>query len=294
MFASQHQVSGYASFPQASYAPQVHRSTMSPYGVAQPVVTMVPNAAASPVAPYGFPAAPMPSFSPLPSYVPPVQIPTSAPAPPPSLLEGLPEPASIESQKIQYHTSLDEQHGSAVHVMKMQLDHQIESIRQQAEAQKQHYNLNLDQQTGTSKISLTHQYNKQLMQLREAAHHQKNILEKQASGLELDYHTRKSQQDLKMARYDAQVRHYGEQLKSHEAQKAAKVDQAQKAEQIDQIRASSMPMLQAPSTRPSVPAYTALAPATSTFPMAPPPPGMSMYQANGIPQHPMSPSYLHR
>lgn len=165
-----------------------------------------------------------------------MQVPNSAPAVPASLTQGIPNPQSIENQKQSHHKTLDDQHVNSVNIMKMQLDHQIEQIRQQSEAQKQHYNLQLDQQTGTQKISLTHQYNKQLMQLREAAHVQKNMLEQQSSSLILDYHTKTAHQDLKVARYDAQKKHYETQMAAHSQQQSAAEQAADRRSSIDDQR----------------------------------------------------------
>merc|ERR1712032_1470144 len=131
---------------------------------------------------------------------------------PQSLTAGMPDPKAIETQKVAYSKSLEEQAAHGEDMLRMQKEEQIDQIYQAAEARKRQLMVEIDQQAKQQELQLSQQYSPQVMGLQQEYHHQKLILEKQANDLTLEYHQRKAQEDLMLQQYEVQRQHYDEQM----------------------------------------------------------------------------------
>lgn len=155
-----------------------------------------PQSFAQPVQPFAqagqFAAAAMPPFE----------------APPPKrMTDGLPNPASVEAQKVAYARQLETQFEAGKKTIEGQTQQAKAILHQQAEEKKLEYRLEIDKQLMEQEFNLDHQTHQQVMQLHKAAFEQRQQLEQQASTLTLEYNEKKLVEALEQRKYDLQIKH---------------------------------------------------------------------------------------
>eukprot|EP00927_Polykrikos_kofoidii_P043833 TRINITY_DN3792_c0_g1_i1.p1 TRINITY_DN3792_c0_g1~~TRINITY_DN3792_c0_g1_i1.p1 ORF type:complete len:440 (+),score=77.93 TRINITY_DN3792_c0_g1_i1:52-1371(+) len=151
-----------------------------------------------------------PQPQPVPAVMPAVQPP---PGPPESLLAGIPDPSSIEMQRSAFSNSLEEQKARGEEALKVQQQEHTKYIYQTAEAQKRQLMLQIDQQAKQQELALSQQFSHQVMSLNQEYQTQKIALEKQANELVMDYHRRKSMEDMNIQQYEIQRKAHDEQAR---------------------------------------------------------------------------------
>eukprot|EP00930_Biecheleria_cincta_P067943 TRINITY_DN5492_c0_g1_i4.p1 TRINITY_DN5492_c0_g1~~TRINITY_DN5492_c0_g1_i4.p1 ORF type:complete len:586 (-),score=115.05 TRINITY_DN5492_c0_g1_i4:114-1871(-) len=202
----------------------------------RPVTAMMsalPTAQPPPVVP-GFVQAP----TPLPPVPPPgflgqEVLPNPVePQEPPSLTAGIPDPASIDRQKANYSKGLDDQLKHGTDVLAQQLQQQSDYLFKMGDQRKRQYALQVDQEIKQREMELAQQHNEQLLLLQQAAQQQKSALEHQANALLLEFHQKKSQEDLIFQQYQFQKRQYETQLQYNEEMKELQAQQRAAASQV--------------------------------------------------------------
>jgi len=134
--------------------------------------------------------------------------PLPPPKPPPSLLDGFPEPASVEAQKADYERSLDQQLQHSTALLEQKHKATLDFIRAKNEQQKRHSAAAIDHQMMQSELELQTKYNEQMMLLSQVAMQRKLELEKQASTLTVEYTVRKEKDQLMMDDYTLHARYF--------------------------------------------------------------------------------------
>merc|ERR1719221_1641350 len=112
---------------------------------------------------------------------------------PVSLTAGIPDPTAIGAQKQAYEKSLD-----------LQLQKEIANVQQQAQAKKQMVMQQAQQQVAAQSMAIDQEANAQIARLQEASVRHRSTLEKQASGIAMEYNMRKAQEDMMMSQYQIQ------------------------------------------------------------------------------------------
>lgn len=135
------------------------------------------------------------------------------PQAPQSLVQGIPDPSSISTQRNAYSQQLDRQLEEGSTILQQQLRQQTDYLHQVGNQQKRQYSLEVDQQMKSQEIQLVQQHNQQLLMLQQAAQQQKAALEQQANALLLDYNQRKASEDLGMQQYRFQTEQFEAQKK---------------------------------------------------------------------------------
>jgi len=126
------------------------------------------------------------------------------PGGPPSLTQGIPDPAAIARQKEVYLKMLDDQLKQGINVLDQQVKYQRDYLTVQCEQQKKQFLLQLDQQMKAQEMVLTQQYNEQLMALQMQAGTQKAALEQQSMQLSMEYEQRKAEEHMYRQQYEIQ------------------------------------------------------------------------------------------
>jgi len=138
----------------------------------------------------------------------------SAPGPPPpKLTEGMPDPSSVESQKLAYSKSIEAQLRQETGALAQRNQAQKQSLAQMVQQQKAQYNLQMDQYLQQQAMAVDQQANAEMMMLQEAAMAQKMALEQQAAGLALEYQQRKAQEEMMAREYQIQKQYWDAEQK---------------------------------------------------------------------------------
>jgi len=124
------------------------------------------------------------------------------PVPPQRLTEGMPDPSSVEQQKVAYAKSLEVQLDQGTRMLEQQNQVQKQALRQAAEMQREQYNMQVDQQLKAQEMSVDQQANYQLMGLQQAAYERKALLEQQANAAVLDYEQKRVQDEFARTEYE--------------------------------------------------------------------------------------------
>merc|ERR1719296_175859 len=157
--------------------------------MAAPTIAVMPAMTAMAAPAYGggsFVAAP-----PIPAYeaaMPPT-------GPPQRLTAGMPDPASIERQKLQYSRAID-----------LGLQKEAQQVRSKQEKAQSY--LTIDQYATYGNMYVDDLTLAEIAYLQEASAQHRQILEQQASALALEYNQRKAQEDMMMRQYRIQRRYY--------------------------------------------------------------------------------------
>lgn len=123
------------------------------------------------------------------------------------LTEGIPDPASIESQKKNYEKTLDASLEQSQKMAAEQIKQQKEALKVAAQQQLEMYKAQMDQTVKQHELGLDQQLQHQQMEMQQALLQQKTILEQQASALSMEYKQRKMQEEmmLKQAEMHAEM-----------------------------------------------------------------------------------------
>merc|ERR1719503_331977 len=156
--------------------------------------------------------------------------------PPKDLTEGIPNPATIQSQKDGYAKALEKQYQDGAAAIAAEVRVRKEMLQEQAKQQKAQYTLQVQSQLQAQNLLLDQQMNSQLMMLQEAAMSQKSALEQQAAALTLEYQQKKAEEDLLGKQYEIQKQYYDAETKL--AAQFQKVTQ-QEVTALQQLQASN-------------------------------------------------------
>lgn len=141
---------------------------------------------------------------------------TGRPAPPRVLMDGIPDPTSIEQQKSQYTRSLDVQLDQGTKMLEQQNEVLKRAMREAAEQQKQQYNVQIDQQLRAQQVSVEQQASYLFMSLQQAAHEQKVLVEQRANSAILEFEQMWAHDERARLQYERQKKAYEKQiLRSH-------------------------------------------------------------------------------
>jgi len=116
----------------------------------------------------------------------------------------IPEPSAIESQKVIYTKSLDEQLDQGAQVIQQQNQAKKNMLYESAQQQKVQLALQVDQQTKMQEMALDEQTNRDLMDLKHRAFEQRAVLEQQAAALVLEYQQRKMHEEFVVSQSEMQ------------------------------------------------------------------------------------------
>uniref|UniRef100_A0A7S4V3P2 Uncharacterized protein n=1 Tax=Alexandrium monilatum TaxID=311494 RepID=A0A7S4V3P2_9DINO len=130
------------------------------------------------------------------------------PGQPSRLTAGMTTPEDIAAQRQEYSHSIDEQQRRGEAVLSQQAAQQREHLRMQAEQQKVVALGRWDQHLRAQELLAEREYQQQLAALRAAAAEQRAALEERASQLIMDYHARRTQQEVNRRSYQQQVRQW--------------------------------------------------------------------------------------
>jgi len=228
----------------ATYAPTVYVTEQAPYGASPyggpPSYTPAPTASYM-GGPASYQPPPMGAYGGTPSYTPNVvesmspmryggpvsqtiympsqsvvmpqqgQTGSFVPAPgppPPKLTEGMPDPSSVESQKVAYSKSIEAQLRQETGALAERNQKQKQSLAQMVQQQKAQYNLQMDQYLQQQAMAVDQQANAEMTMLQEAAMAQKMALEQQAAGLTLEYQQKKAQEEMMAREYQIQKQYF--------------------------------------------------------------------------------------
>lgn len=120
-----------------------------------------------------------------------------------NLTAGVPDIASVEKQKQAYNARLDNQAKCEEELLKMKQQQEKVLIYQAAEARKRQAILAIDQEAKQQELELDQQCNAQRMGMQQELQSWKLLLQQQAASAILDYQARKSQEELLIAKYEA-------------------------------------------------------------------------------------------
>lgn len=132
------------------------------------------------------------------------------PGAPASLTYGMVRPEEVEAQKEEYGRNLDEQQRQGREALMFQTERHREFLRVQAEQQKLIAAGRWDQQLRAQEMQAEQEYQQELAKLREAARELKTALDAQAAQLAVEYHARKTQEELNYRIYEAELREWEE------------------------------------------------------------------------------------
>eukprot|EP00933_Yihiella_yeosuensis_P003154 TRINITY_DN10562_c0_g2_i1.p1 TRINITY_DN10562_c0_g2~~TRINITY_DN10562_c0_g2_i1.p1 ORF type:complete len:2147 (-),score=751.30 TRINITY_DN10562_c0_g2_i1:92-6532(-) len=224
--------------PAAFGTPQRQISSVQVYNTPQPMVPLSPMQYQAPQ--LGF--SPMRNASSS-SFVPPVagvpRMPAGPPQPPAKLTSGIPDPASIESQKAAYNKSLEEQAKAGEEMLKKQQKQQMDQIFQAAEAQKKQAICQIEQEAKKREFQISLQYSQKSMSLQQEFQIQKLALEQQAHDLAMEYQQRKSQEEMMQMQYEMQKAHYDDQVRMLSDMNATQQPNGEAQQQVPATAAAS-------------------------------------------------------
>jgi len=133
--------------------------------------------------------------------------------PPPPLTVGIPDPATIESQKDGYAKALAKQFSDGSVAIAEETRVKKAMLIETAKEQKALYEAQAKAQLQGQMLLLDQQQNSQLMMLQEAAMAQKSALEQQAAALTLEYQQKKAEEEMMAKQYEIQKAYYEAEIK---------------------------------------------------------------------------------
>jgi hypothetical protein len=122
----------------------------------------------------------------------------------PNLTAGVPDIDTVEKQKDAYQKRLEQQAKCEEELLIMKQAQERLLIQQAAEARKRQAILAIDQEAKQAELQLDQQFNAQRMGMQQELQSWKLVLQAQASGAMLDYQARKSQEELLIAKLEAE------------------------------------------------------------------------------------------
>eukprot|EP00931_Biecheleriopsis_adriatica_P058630 TRINITY_DN34953_c0_g1_i1.p1 TRINITY_DN34953_c0_g1~~TRINITY_DN34953_c0_g1_i1.p1 ORF type:complete len:354 (+),score=85.72 TRINITY_DN34953_c0_g1_i1:36-1064(+) len=130
------------------------------------------------------------------------------PLPPPSLLDGFPEPERIENRKVQYLKSLEEQVRQSVATLTQQHQANLEYLRAKNDQCKRQAIATIDQELLKTEMELDRKHDEQLLALQQAAMRRKFDIAKEAGEMTLQFQSRQTQEKLQYLDYELHRKYF--------------------------------------------------------------------------------------
>jgi len=200
---------GGGSFVGAPMTAPAMTTMAAPTMAAMPAMTAMAAPAMAAMPSYGggsFVAAP-----PMPAYgaaMPPT-------GPPQRLTAGMPDPASIEHQKLQYSRAIDLELQKEAQQVQAQAQQQKQMLMMRSKQEKAQSYLTIDQYATYGNMYVDDQTLAEIAYLQEESAQHRQILEQQASALALEYNQKKAQEDMMMRQYQIQKQYYENSQRLH-------------------------------------------------------------------------------
>lgn len=117
-------------------------------------------------------------------------------APPISLTQNIPDPATVQRQKEGYVRNLDDQLRQGAVVLDGEHKQRRDAMNQAADTQKKQFAQQIDQQVKMQEMDLDHQFLQVLQYVKQQATRQRAQLEQQAMQLSFEYQEKKVEEDM--------------------------------------------------------------------------------------------------
>eukprot|EP00439_Symbiodinium_sp_Y106_P076673 s1836_g15.t2 len=154
------------------------------------------------------------------------------PLPPPSLLDGFPDPQRVDARKQEYLKALQEQVRQRVATLTQRHQANLEYLRAKNDQCKRQARATIDQELLKQEMEVDRRHDEQLLALQQAAMRRKFNISKEAGALTLQYQTKATQEKLQHLDFELHRRYFDA---------AAKPDWTQA-----QVAAASPPLLPPP------------------------------------------------
>lgn len=125
-----------------------------------------------------------------------------------NLTAGLAKPEDIERQKDEYKRHVQEELRQGEAMLTQQAQRKKDHARMQAEQQKAIENERCDQLFRTQEMALEQEHQQRLAALHEVVRKQKLVLHQQAAELNVEYQSRKAQEDLSQRQYEIKLQRW--------------------------------------------------------------------------------------
>eukprot|EP00397_Hematodinium_sp_SG-2012_P037614 GEMP01040790.1.p1 GENE.GEMP01040790.1~~GEMP01040790.1.p1 ORF type:complete len:295 (+),score=68.97 GEMP01040790.1:204-1088(+) len=135
--------------------------------------------------------------------------------PPVPLTVAIPDPPSIEKQKVAYVRMISEQLKQVNQVLDHQMQYQKQFLTTQAKQQKSQFAIGINQQVQHQEMGLSQQYQQQLLQMQAQVQNLKLRLAQQAMMLTLEYEEKRNQEAVMEQQFILQKQQQEMQLKMH-------------------------------------------------------------------------------
>ncbi|CAK9000225.1 unnamed protein product [Durusdinium trenchii] len=132
----------------------------------------------------------------------------SPPLPPPSLLDGFPDPDRVEARKKEYLKSLQEQVRQRVQTLTQKHQANLEYLRAKNDQCKRQAHATIDQELLKQEMEIDRRHDEQLLALQQAAMRRKFNISKEAGELTLQYQTKETQEKLQMLDYELHRKYF--------------------------------------------------------------------------------------
>lgn len=136
----------------------------------------------------------------------------SPPLPPPSVLDGFPDPERIEQRRKEYLKSLQEQVRHQVHTLTQKHQANLEYLRAKNDQCKRQAHASIDQELVKQAMEVDRRHDEQLLALQQAAMRRKFNISKEAGELTLQYQTKETQEKLQMLNYELHRKYFDAQV----------------------------------------------------------------------------------
>ncbi|CAE7818562.1 CAR11, partial [Symbiodinium sp. CCMP2456] len=181
-------------------------------------------------------------------------LPERPPLPPPSLLDGFPDPQRVDARKQEYLKALQEQVRQRVATLTQRHQANLEYLRAKNDQCKRQARATIDQELLKQEMEVDRRHDEQLLALQQAAMRRKFNISKEAGELTLQYQTKATQEKLQHLDFELHRRYFDAAAKPTDWTQA-------------QVAAASPPLLPPPPGGFSSPLSVAgLEPASPTSP----------------------------
>merc|ERR1719190_306857 len=133
--------------------------------------------------------------------------------PPQRLTAGMPDPASVEHQKLQYSRAIDLELQKEAQQVQARAQQQKQMLMMRSQQGKAQSYLTIDQYATYGNMYVDDMTFAEVAYLQEESAQHRSVLEQQATGLTLEYNQRKAQEDMMMKQYDIQKQYYDNSLR---------------------------------------------------------------------------------
>ncbi|CAE7248047.1 unnamed protein product [Symbiodinium pilosum] len=130
------------------------------------------------------------------------------PLPPPSLLEGFPDPQRVDARKKEYLNALQEQVRQRVATLTQRHQANLEYLRAKNDQCKKQAQATIDQELLKQEMEVDRRHDEQLLALQQAAMRRKFNISKEAGELTLQYQTKATQEKLQLLDFELHRRYF--------------------------------------------------------------------------------------